>query len=178
MDKIPNEMLLMPQRDNLLSIAQTAYPDLQRSYGNIEYLKECAILAPTNEVVDTVNNYMVSIILGDTKEYFSCDSIAKGLDSHTSYDMLYPIEFLNSIGGNNFPSHYLILKNGIPFMLLRNLNHSQGLCNGTRLIVTMLGDLIIEAEIMNGKHRGKCVLIPWICLTLKTPKIPFVLAHK
>jgi ATP-dependent DNA helicase PIF1 len=129
-------MILMPQRDHLLSIVQATYPDLQRSYGNIEYLKERAILAPTNEVADTINNYMVSIIPGDTKEYFSCDSITKGPDSHTSYDMLYPIEFLNSISGNNFPSHHLILKKGIPIMLLRNLNHSQGLCNGTRLIVT------------------------------------------
>jgi ATP-dependent DNA helicase PIF1 len=71
--KIPNELLLTHQRDHLLSIVQAAYPDLQRSYGNIEYLKECAILAPTNEVVDAVNNYMVFIIPGDTKEY-----IAKG----------------------------------------------------------------------------------------------------
>jgi ATP-dependent DNA helicase PIF1 len=121
---------------------------------------------------------MVSIIPGDTKEYFSCDSIAKGLDSHTSYDMLYPIEFLNSIGGNNFPSHHLILKKGILIMLLHNLNHSQGLCNGIRLVVTMLGDLIIETEIMNEKHRRKCVLVPRICLTLKTPKIPIALELK
>jgi ATP-dependent DNA helicase PIF1 len=121
---------------------------------------------------------MVSIIPSDTKEYFSCDNIAKGPVSHTSYDMLYPIGFLNSISRNNFPSHQLILKKGIPIMLLPNLNHSQGLCNGTRLIVTTLGDLIIEAEIMTGKHRGKRVLIPRICLTLKTPKIPFVLERK
>jgi ATP-dependent DNA helicase PIF1 len=92
--------------------------------------------------------------------------------------MMYPIEFLNSIGGNNFPSHPLILKKGIPIMLLHNLNNSQGLYNGTRLIVRTLRDLIIEAEIMIGKHRGMRVLIPWICLTLKTPNIPFVLEHK
>jgi ATP-dependent DNA helicase PIF1 len=82
--KIPNEMLLMPQRDHLLSIVQAAYPNLQKSYGTIEYLKKRAILAPSNEVVDIVIDYMVSIVLGDTKEYFSCDAIAKGPDSHTS----------------------------------------------------------------------------------------------
>jgi ATP-dependent DNA helicase PIF1 len=38
--------------------------------------------------------------------------------------------------------------------------------------------MIIEVEIMTGKHRGKHVLIPHICLTLKTPKIPFVLESK
>jgi ATP-dependent DNA helicase PIF1 len=52
------------------------------------------------------------------------------------------------------------------------------LCNGTRLIVTTLGHPIIEAEIMTGKHIGKRVLIPHICLTLKTPKITFVLERK
>jgi ATP-dependent DNA helicase PIF1 len=103
---------------------------------------------------------MVSIIPSDTKEYFSCDTIAKGPDSHASYDMLCPIEFLNSIGGNNFPPRQLILKKGISIMLLHNLSHSQGLCNGIRLIVTTLGDLIIEVEIMSGKHIGKRVLIP------------------
>jgi ATP-dependent DNA helicase PIF1 len=121
---------------------------------------------------------MVSIIPSDTKEYFSCDTIAKGPDSHASYDMLYPIEFLNSISGNNFPPRQLILKKEISIMLLHNLNHSQGLCNGTRLIVTTLGDLIIEVEIMSGKHIGNRVLIPRICLTLKTPKIPFVSEQK
>jgi hypothetical protein len=68
----------MPQRDHFLLIVHTAYPDLQTSYGSIEYLKERAILAPINEVVDTVNSYMVSIVSGYTKEYFSCDTIAKG----------------------------------------------------------------------------------------------------
>jgi ATP-dependent DNA helicase PIF1 len=54
-------------------------------------------------------------------------------------------------------------------MLLRNLNQTEGLCNGTRLIVTTIGDMIVEAEIMAGQHRGKKVLIPRITLTLKTP---------
>jgi hypothetical protein len=40
--KIPNEMLLMPQGDHLLSIVHAAYPNLQKSYGTIKYLKERA----------------------------------------------------------------------------------------------------------------------------------------
>jgi ATP-dependent DNA helicase PIF1 len=65
-------------------------------------------------------------------------------------DLLYPIEFLNSIDGNNFPQHKLLLKKGVPIMLLRNLNQSEGLCNGTRLIITALGDMILEAQIITG----------------------------
>jgi hypothetical protein len=44
-------------------------------------------------------------------------------------------------------------------MLLRNLNQVEGLCNGTRLIITALGDMILEAQIITGTHTGKIVLI-------------------
>ncbi|ONM58880.1 Retrotransposon-like protein [Zea mays] len=63
-------------------------------------------------------------------------------------------------------------------MLLRNINQSEGLCNGTRLIIVTLGDLIIEAKIMTGKYKDKTVLIPRVCLTLKTPKLPFTLERR
>jgi ATP-dependent DNA helicase PIF1 len=42
-------------------------------------------------------------------------------------------------------------------MLLRNLNQADGLCNGTRLVITALGDMIIEAQIMTGNHAGDTV---------------------
>jgi ATP-dependent DNA helicase PIF1 len=73
----------------------------------------------------------VSLIPDCEKEYLRCDSILKGPDSHNSYDLLYPIEFLNYLNGNNFPRHKLSLKKGVPVMLLRNLNQVEGLCNGT-----------------------------------------------
>jgi ATP-dependent exoDNAse (exonuclease V) alpha subunit len=40
-------------------------------------------------------------------------------------------------------------------MLLRNLNQRAGLCNGTRLIVTSVGEWTIEAKIMNGRHANQ-----------------------
>jgi ATP-dependent DNA helicase PIF1 len=55
-------------------------------------------------------------------------------------------------------------------MLLRNLNQAEGLCNGTRLVITVLGDMIIEGQIMSGSHQGKTVLIPRISLILKNNK--------
>ncbi|PWZ32980.1 hypothetical protein Zm00014a_024781 [Zea mays] len=63
-------------------------------------------------------------------------------------------------------------------MLLRNINQSEGLCNRTRLIIVTLGDLIIEAKIMTGKYKDKTVLIPRVCLTLKTPRLPFTLERR
>ena len=63
-------------------------------------------------------------------------------------------------------------------MLLQNLNQSEGLCNGTRIIITALGDMILEARIITGTHIGKIVLIPRICLPLKTIRVPFVLERR
>jgi ATP-dependent DNA helicase PIF1 len=150
----------LPIENNLPCIVQSTYPDLQHKYTDVEYLKERTILSTTNETVDTLNDYILSFIPGNEKEYLSCDKIAKVPGSHESYDLLYLIEFLNSVNGNNFPQHRLLLKKAIPIMLLRNLNQSEGLCNGTRLVITSLGDMVIEAEIMFGQHKGKRVLIP------------------
>jgi len=40
-------------------------------------------------------------------------------------------------------------------MLLRNLNQSEDLCNGTKLIVTRLANHVIEAKIIYGGCRSK-----------------------
>jgi ATP-dependent DNA helicase PIF1 len=121
------------------------------------YLKKRAILTPTNDISDKINIYIVSLIPDCEKKYLSSDSIVKAPDAHESYDLLYPIEFLNSLNENNFPQHKLSLKNGVLVMLLRNLNQGEGLCNGTRLMVTMIGEMVIEGQIMCATHKKKSV---------------------
>jgi ATP-dependent DNA helicase PIF1 len=43
------------------------------------------------------------------------------------------------------------------------------------LTITVLGDRIIEGQVMTGTHKGKSVLIPKISLTLRNNKWPFIL---
>ena len=49
-------------------------------------------------------------------------------------------------------------------MLLRNLYPSEGLCNGTRMIVVHLAQRCIEVQILRGNFDGKRKLIPHILL--------------
>ncbi|CAD6243026.1 unnamed protein product [Miscanthus lutarioriparius] len=146
--KIPRDLLLMPQEDKVSCIVDAVYPDLVTRYSDPNYLQSRAILTPTNEIADTVNSHVVSLVPGEEKEYLSCDKIGKSPGAHGSYDLLYPVEFLNSLNGNNFPQHRLLLKKGVPIMMLRNLDQAGELCNGTRLVVTGFGDMLIEAQIM------------------------------
>ncbi|GJZ83147.1 DNA helicase [Tanacetum coccineum] len=69
-------------------------------------------------------------------------------------ELLYPPEYLNSLNFAGFPPHRLEIKVGSPIILLRNLNISGGLCNGTRLIVTQLLSKLCYAMITK-KSQGQ-----------------------
>jgi hypothetical protein len=168
--EIPDELLLKSDGDKIPCMVDAVYKDIQRRYMDIAYLRERAILTLTNDIADTINNHIVSLIQNEERQYLSADSILKPSNTHDSYDLLYPVEFLNSLNCNNFPQHKLCLKRGVPIMLLQNLNQAGGLCNGTRLVITALGDMIVEGEIMTGTYKGKSVLILRISLTLKNNK--------
>ncbi|XP_019179007.1 PREDICTED: gibberellin 20 oxidase 2-like [Ipomoea nil] len=86
------------------------------------------------------------------RTYLSCDSVCK---SDSNADMLADLhtpEFLNGLRCSGVPNHALTLKVGSPVMLLRNIDHTLGLCNGTRLIVTRLADHVLEGQIMCGTN--------------------------
>jgi ATP-dependent DNA helicase PIF1 len=174
----PDELLLRTHDDKVASMVDTVYPQLGSKYMDIDCLREWAILTLTNDIADKINEYIVSSIPDEEKQYLSSDSILKAPNTHDSYDLLYPVEFLNSLNGNIFPQHKLCLKRGVLVMLLRNLNQAEGLCNGTRMVIKVLGDMVIEGEIMTVTHKGKSVFIARMLLTLKNKKLPFVLQRR
>lgn len=83
-------------------------------------------------------------------------------DSDNAPD-LYTVEFLNTINTSGMPPHILVPKVGAPIMLIRNIDQQAGLCNGSRLKISKLGKMIIEAVILHGPHKNeKFLFIEWI----------------
>lgn len=58
-------------------------------------------------------------------------------------------------------------------MLLRNLDQSAGLCNGTRLIITRMGRYVLEGKVITGGNIGEKVYIPRLSLTPSDTRLPF-----
>ncbi|KAM0864416.1 hypothetical protein ACQ4PT_043941 [Festuca glaucescens] len=172
---IPDDLLLRLPSSNVHAAIESVYDSFFFNYSSPEYLAERAIMCPTNAVVDEINDSVFQRVPGCSRRYLSCDSISKSTDHVSEADLLYPPEFLHSVTINNFPHHELNLKVGVPVMLLRNINQSLGLCNGTRLLVVRLGERVLEGEIISGSHKGRRVCIPRIVLNSVDSKWPFTL---
>jgi hypothetical protein len=60
--KIPTKYLLLPEQDRISCIINEIYSDLHMNYAYAEYLRDQAILTPTNDIADIINTQVVSLI--------------------------------------------------------------------------------------------------------------------
>nr|XP_009630317.1 uncharacterized protein LOC104120280 [Nicotiana tomentosiformis] len=73
--EIPDDILIHNCDDPISGIVQSTYSDFLRYFTDIKYLQERAILVPTLEMVESVNDYMVSLNNSQDKSYLSSDTI-------------------------------------------------------------------------------------------------------
>ena len=175
---IPSDLLIDIGDDSIQSIVTATYPNLHNNYANGKYLEERSILAPTNDVVNEINYYIIDLLASNEETYLSADSICKASRYIQNEDVLYPVEFLNSLKFPGIPNHRLRLKVGLPVMLLGNINQLAGLCNETRLLVTQISKWVIKAKVITGSHVGNKVFIPRVILSPSDTKWPFVLKRR
>ncbi|CAI2163950.1 879_t:CDS:2 [Funneliformis geosporum] len=123
--------------------------NLIENSGNANYMVSKAILTPKNINVEIISDIIMKRILGEDILYSSADLVNLPDDS--------------------------TLKLGILIILLRKLNLSEGLCNGTRLIFRRFASRVIDAKIITGSYIGKRVFISRIILTSSETKLPFIL---
>jgi hypothetical protein len=174
---VPPDIPIAKSDSAIDDIIRSTYPNLAESYSDPIYLRERTIISPKKDAIDEINNCVLSLVPGHKKAFLSLDTLVESSKEHGNLDLLYPVEFLNSLQFKGIPQK-LVLKVGSPIMLLRNLNQSASLCNGTRLITTQLGDRILEAQIITGSHIGNKVLLPRIALHVSSIKWPFILSSR
>ncbi|XP_057456739.1 uncharacterized protein LOC130747739 isoform X2 [Lotus japonicus] len=112
---------------------------------------------------------------GNEREYLSSDSIDKSEALQNPILQTLTPEFLNSLRTSGLPNHKIKLKIGTPIMLMRNLDQCEGLCNGTRMIVTHLSDHVIGAKEISGKNKGVVTYITRMCMSPSQSPWPFKL---
>ncbi|CAN0897206.1 ATP-dependent DNA helicase PIF1 [Linum grandiflorum] len=175
---IPSSFIIPQSPDPIKSLVARVYPDLLTSFRNISYLRSRAIVAPTNNEVTHINDYILTQLPGEPKVYLSSDTLTTTGSNQIELEIQYPTEFLNGLSFNGMPEHKLNFKPYIIVMLLRNLNPSAGLCNGTRILITHLGNNVIRGLIVGGTFDGSVAIIPRIVLDYTDTNWPFTLKRR
>nr|GEV90231.1 hypothetical protein [Tanacetum cinerariifolium] len=171
---IPDDLLIKDSYDPVGSLVQSVYPSILDNLNDPTYFQERAILALTHDVVEVINKRLLDLIPGKEKVYYSSNNIceSEGLDDNF-HESLYSLNILNGLKLSGIMNHRLALKVGAPVMLLRNIDQSAGLCNGTRLRITKLGKRCIEAEIITETKVGEKFILTRMKLSPLDKNIPF-----
>ncbi|XP_071923013.1 uncharacterized protein [Coffea arabica] len=155
------ESINIPFQDDETSInalIDTVFPNMEYITSTTSSIINRAILMTRNDFVHQINHKLIMKFPGAEITYFSND---EPLDSSVQFQ---DQDLLHSLTPKGLPLHELLLKKNCPVMLLRNINPSEGLSNGTRLICKEFSNNIIQAQIAFGSFAGKIVFIPRIPL--------------
>jgi len=172
--QIPQHMLC--QDNTIEALINLTYPDIHLPNHQDQYYLDRTILTCTNDNVDDINDAILARFPGQQHVFNSADTVSFTEQQLNGYQP-YPPEYLNSLKASGLPLSRLVLKEGCPIMLLRNLDPSMGLCNGTRLVLLEARRHVLKCRIISGdaKFAGNVVFIPRITLEPSPHTLPIPL---
>ncbi|XP_063939345.1 uncharacterized protein LOC135148359 [Daucus carota subsp. sativus] len=170
---LPDGYCNMSDSNSVEKIVDAVFPDLQKMYHSPQYLAERAILTPTNKTAAEINSVIVDKLPGEAVSYYSRDEAQEFGGSESDFPMCFPSEYLHNFNMPGVPAHELILKEGAMVMLMRNLDQTVGLCNGTRMVVTKCLKHSVQCEVICGSSAGLRFFIPRIECCPSDTKLPF-----
>ena len=172
--EIPDQLL--SKSKDLNSFIKSIYTDLQRHFDpneikdvNLKYFHKRAILTTKNETVDDLNDYILREFTPKTepeKTYTAINSVAP----EDAWQL--NTEYLKTFNPSGVPRHELRLKKGVPVMMMRNLDLSKGVCNGSRMLITHCGEHIIKAVLLDSENKEE-ILIPRIPISPSDGLLPY-----
>ncbi|KAL5718706.1 hypothetical protein ACHQM5_011583 [Ranunculus cassubicifolius] len=174
--ELPSEIKQCQTIDELIN---SIYPDLHHlDTTTPSFLTDRTILSALNDDVSNINEETLRKFPGKAHEYLAADKVIEDDVDSQHNGIKYTTEYLNTLNPSSLPPYQLKLKEGCPIMLLRNIAPSDGLCNGTRLIVLQCKPRVIEAMILTGNKAGDQVFIPRITLTPSSSEMPFQMSRR
>ncbi|XP_052193809.1 uncharacterized protein LOC127802150 [Diospyros lotus] len=179
----PQEIVNLPSTihkcQDLNELLSTVYPRLNIIETSAPtFLTERTILSTRNDDVSDINTTALNIFLGRLHTYLAADKMSEDNAVDRTITNRYPNEYLNSLDPPGLPTFKLELKVGCPIILLRNIVLKDGLCNGTRLMVTRCDTRIIEAQILTREKFGNLAFIPRISLAPSSSEMPFQMTRR
>jgi ATP-dependent DNA helicase PIF1 len=155
----------------LTEFVRWCYPELETDVADRIQTSQKAILCPLNSDVDEVNKIALELMKGNCYDFYSADVVH---DEETN-----PVQDLHSLTVQGIPDHKLRVKVGCPVILLRNLDPVNGLCNGTKLVITKIISLFsIQAQIESGSHKGEIANLSRINFTTAETDFPFIMTRR
>ncbi|XP_042009147.1 uncharacterized protein LOC121757711 [Salvia splendens] len=94
---LPSDIVLSNVGDPLKTIVENIYPSCMDSEELSNCLYDRAILGPTLDVVDEVNQFMISMDKSQGRVYLSSDSISNSDSTSNGSAEIHSVEFLNNL---------------------------------------------------------------------------------
>jgi hypothetical protein len=170
--RIPDEYVF--PSDSIEEFIDWAFPDLAQGDVN----SSSSVIAPLNRDVDTVNELCLTKMTPTIPAVVLASSDEVVVEDDPIEVQHFQEEYLNTITLPGLPPHLLHLKVHTPVVLLRNLDFSNGLCNGTRLQVTAISNRLLTCRVLNGPNENDIVTIPRIDLNTPEGLLPFTMRRR
>ena len=149
---------------------------LAQVHTTLNTFRDRAILTIRNNTMAEINEAILARLHGSPSTFHSINSIEQnGEEDHIE---LPPVELLQAFNPASLPPSKLSLKVGTPVILLQNLYPKEGLCNGTYIVITRLGQRCIKTQMLSGSFHGQLWLIPRIKLTSTDGELPFIVSRR
>jgi hypothetical protein len=165
------DTLIAPSND-LSALIECTYPDISSPH-NMDYFCKRCILAPRNRETNEMNDIILDKFPGQVHDLWAVDD-AFDPDTEMTSSSTFPPKVLHSATPSGFPQAHLKLKIGCPVIVLHNLHSEEGICNGSRGIVTRISTRVVEVLL----HGGEMCLVPRIKLISRDSQLPFHLHHR
>ncbi|XP_076041898.1 uncharacterized protein LOC143025775 [Oratosquilla oratoria] len=150
-----------------LDLVDKVYEGFKDNFLNVSYFEKRAIISPTNDDVDSINNFVYEKLKEKEVLYRSQDTA-----SHDGEGMEIQTSVFNSMNSPSIPLHELKLKVGAVVMVMRNICPPK-ICNGTRVMITNLKKNVIVGKILIGAYKGVQVILPRVTLEASDTPVNF-----